>query len=560
MTQTPTLYDQKDQHWDTPITANAVSKQNPGYDGQRNVRDGMAGSTRYLRYILLGLGVILLLLFISSSSTPAAVPGANKLQSAQDLFTGKDSLWPGSKSNVEVQADGAATQALEHLADEADLRKTTTPNPGLGQSGLPPVAAAGKRMNATFVTLARNSDVWEISKSIRQIEDRFNRNYNYDWVFLNDAEFDDTFKKVTSALTSGKTRYGKIESDHWGFPSFIDQKKAADVREDMKTRKIIYGDSVSYRHMCRYESGFFFRHPIMNEYEWYWRVEPSIELYCDVGYDPFVFMAENKKKYSFVLSLYEYVETIPTLWKSVKKFMAQHPEHVEKDNGMQFLSDDGGETYNHCHFWSNFEIGNLDWLRSKAYLDFFDVLDKDGGFFYERWGDAPVHSIAAALMLKKDEIHFFNDIAYYHVPFTHCPDSEQTRLDLKCSCNPKDNFDWNDYSCTKRFFKMQGKSLPEGAYPVMQFRTRKILITNWALPAKSPTQNRCAMCSASGVKRKEGSHENHDRPEHGTGQQLVEIGNGVHGVGNAGGHALGRGRRRRSRCRLLLVRWGTHAA
>lgn len=97
--------------------------------------------------------------------------------------------------------------------------------------------------------------------------------------------------------------------------------------------------------------------------------------------------------------------------------------------------------------WSNFEIGNLDWLRSQAYLDFFEQLDKDGGFFYERWGDAPVHSIAAGLLLKKDEIHFFNDIAYYHVPFTHCPTGEQKRLDLKCHCNPKDNFDWQGYSC-----------------------------------------------------------------------------------------------------------------
>jgi alpha 1,2-mannosyltransferase len=51
-------------------------------------------------------------------------------------------------------------------------------------------------------------------------------------------------------------------------------------------------------------------------------------------------------------------------------------------------------------------------------------------------------------MLKKEEIHFFNDIAYYHVPFTHCPTGEQYRLDHKCHCKPKDNFDWNGYSCT----------------------------------------------------------------------------------------------------------------
>lgn len=207
-------------------------------------------------------------------------------------------------------------------------------------------------MNATFVTLARNSDVWEIARSIRQVEDRFNHRFNYDWVFLNDKPFDEQFIKVTSALTSGKTRYGEIPTEHWSFPDFIDQEKARKVREDMAARKIIYGDSVSYRHMCRYESGFFFQHPIMHEYEWYWRVEPSIELFCDIEYDTFKFMAENNKKYSFVLSLYEYVETIPTLWDSVKTFMKKHPEHIAPGNSMAFLSDDDGSTYNHCHFVS----------------------------------------------------------------------------------------------------------------------------------------------------------------------------------------------------------------
>jgi alpha 1,2-mannosyltransferase len=217
-------------------------------------------------------------------------------------------------------------------------------------SGFPHPKAPGERMNATFVTLARNSDLWEISKSIRQVEDRFNKAFNYDWVFLNDQEFDDEFKSVTTALISGKTKYGRIPESHWSFPDFIDQSRAKKVREDMKEKKIIYGDSISYRHMCRYESGFFFQHPLMLEYEWYWRVEPSIEIYCDIEYDTFKFMAENKKKYSFVLSLYEYVETIPTLWDSVKNFTKHFPQHMAPDNTMKFLSDDNGETYNHCHF------------------------------------------------------------------------------------------------------------------------------------------------------------------------------------------------------------------
>jgi alpha 1,2-mannosyltransferase len=226
----------------------------------------------------------------------------------------------------------------------------TTPNPATTSLNALSPPAPGERVNATFVTLARNSDIWEIARSIRQVEDRFNRNYNYDWVFLNDKPFDDNFKQVTTSLVSGKTHYGEIPEEHWSFPSFIDQEKARKVREDMAQRKIIYGDSVSYRHMCRFESGFFFRHPLMNQFEYYWRVEPSVELFCDIHYDPFKFMKDNEKKYSFVLSLYEYVETIPTLWDSVKSFIKKHPEHIAEDNSMAFLSDDSGETYNHCHF------------------------------------------------------------------------------------------------------------------------------------------------------------------------------------------------------------------
>ncbi|KAJ5122495.1 hypothetical protein N7448_003629 [Penicillium atrosanguineum] len=322
--------------------------------------------------------------------------------------------------------------------------------------------ATNERVNATFVTLARNSDIWDIAKSIRTVEDRFNRNYNYDWVFLNDNDFDDDFKKLTTSLVSGTTHYGRIPKDHWSYPEWIDQDKAKEAREEMDRKKIIYGGSESYRHMCRYESGFFFRHPLMMNYEYYWRVEPSIELFCDISTDPFRFMKENGKKYSFVISLYEYYETIPTLWDSVKKFMNNHPEHIPKENAMDFISEDGGETYNKCHFWSNFEIGSLEWLRSKEYIDYFSSLDQDGGFFYERWGDAPVHSIAAAIMLKKEQIHFFNEIAYYHVPFTHCPIEEQTRLDLRCHCKPEENFDWKGYSCTNRWFKVNKMEKPEG--------------------------------------------------------------------------------------------------
>lgn len=36
------------------------------------------------------------------------------------------------------------------------------------------------------------------------------------------------------------------------------------------------------------------------------------------------------------------------------EFMKEHPEHLAPGNAMKWLSEDGGETYNLLHFWSNF--------------------------------------------------------------------------------------------------------------------------------------------------------------------------------------------------------------
>jgi alpha 1,2-mannosyltransferase len=139
------------------------------------------------------------------------------------------------------------------------------------------------RMKAAFVTLVRNNELWEIVKSIRQVEDRFNRNYHYPWIFLNDEPFTKEFKEVTTKLTSGMAKYGMyhggsrlmialVPEEHWSIPSWIDEDKAKKAREDMAARNIIYGGSLPYRHMCRFQSGFFFRQPILDEYDWYWRV------------------------------------------------------------------------------------------------------------------------------------------------------------------------------------------------------------------------------------------------------------------------------------------------
>ncbi|KAF7778713.1 CAZyme family GT15 [Agaricus bisporus var. burnettii] len=313
--------------------------------------------------------------------------------------------------------------------------------------------AEGRRANAAIVILARNSDIDGVVDSVKQMEDRFNKKFRYDYVLLNEQPFEDKFKYRLEQLTDSTIKYGLIPPEHWVQPDWIDEEKASAARKDMVKNNVIYGGSVPYRNMCRFNSGFFYRQEILKPYKYYWRVEPGVKFFCDIDYDPFIFMEDKKKVYGFTISLFEYKETIPTLWNTVKDFIKQNPDFVAPGNSMQFLSDNNGEDYNLCHFWSNFEIGDLDFWRGEAYSKFFDHLDKAGGFYYERWGDAPVHSIGAALFAQKEQIHFFNDIGYRHEPFQHCPQGSAHKQG-KCWCDEKVNFDYEWYSCLKRYDEM----------------------------------------------------------------------------------------------------------
>ena len=128
---------------------------------------------------------------------------------------------------------------------------------------------------------------------------------------------------------------------------------------------------------------------------------PDVHFHCDVNYDPFLFMEDHNKTYcehplpplhlvqltspraAFTITMYEFRATIPTLWDAVKEFTAAHPQYVAPDNALGYMSDDGGRTFNLCHFWSNFEIADMDFWRGAAYEAFFEHLDRKGGFYYE---------------------------------------------------------------------------------------------------------------------------------------------------------------------------------
>ena len=249
--------------------------------------------------------------------------------------------------------------------------------------------------------------------SVKDLERTFNHKFNYPWTFLNDEPFTEEFKKAMRAATKAEVRFDVVPKEHWDVPNWINDDLYKESVQVLKEEGVQYMDKRSYHQMCRWNSGMFYKHPLLENVKWYWRVEPHVKFFCHVDYDVFRYMEDHNKTYGFTINLYDDPHSIGGLWPETMKFLADHKGYVHDNSAIKWLQDESrpdhwekAHGYSTCHFWSNFEIADMSFWRSKVYEDYFNHLDRAGGFFYERWGDAPVHSIALGLFEDSSKIHW----------------------------------------------------------------------------------------------------------------------------------------------------------
>lgn len=386
------------------------------------------------------------------------------------------------------------------------------------------------RAKATLMMLARNSEIEDVTKSMKSLERHFNQWYQYPWTFLNDEPFTEEFKQTVKSLTNAKVQFGLIEKEIWEFPDdIINTTEFQEGIQKQGDLGIMYGAMESYHKMCRFFSGGFYKHELIKDLDWYWRVEPDVEFFCDLTYDPFIEMEKNGKKYGFNIILQELKETIPNLFRVTKSWMKKEKitpksswdlfvfdytkgwkysdekefndnyknikdvysiksrmkelfkidlllKKLNKDDST-LLSDSAldeneiieviarakdkgrlptlqgeqidNEVYNLFHFWSNFEIARVDVWNNEIYESYFKHLEKIKGFYKERWGDAPVHSIALGFLLDLNEIHYFRDIGYKHSTISHCPLNNPNSNEIEYK--ESENYKINDSKFNKKW-------------------------------------------------------------------------------------------------------------
>jgi hypothetical protein len=154
-------------------------------------------------------------------------------------------------------------------------------------------------------------------------------------------------------------------------------------------------------------------------------------------------MRDNNMAYGFNMAILDDARSFPSLWDRTRTFIKDNKDMIHDDADYDWLLQDplhAGNTahsshpstddadddldhleYNNCQFYSNFEIGSLAFFRSEEHRAYFEYLDRAGGFYYERFGDAPIHTLSVSLFLPKSRIWYFRDIGYAHGLCEQCP-------------------------------------------------------------------------------------------------------------------------------------------
>lgn len=140
------------------------------------------------------------------------------------------------------------------------------------------------------------------------------------------------------------------------------------------------GFNIGYRSMCRFFSGEMFKLPIMQNYRYYIRLDCDSRFERGLSISLFDWFTNQNLNYAFIKSAIQLDH--PDVVRGLKQAVL---EYMPRRRRVFYPRYFGRKMY-----YTNFEMGSLAFFTSSRWLDLYEFLDARGGFYLNRWGDAPV--------------------------------------------------------------------------------------------------------------------------------------------------------------------------
>ena len=247
-----------------------------------------------------------------------------------------------------------------------------------------------------------------LGKSIRALHQNFNRRFRYPIVVFVESDLDsvaDRRRIGEMVPTDGESPPPPVyvQVVHFKIPDY--------VNTSLVPRMAGFGSrkrTIGYRHMCRFHAGGVYDQPIVRSpgLEYGWRLDDDSLIRRPINYDLFQVMRDGGYQYGYRQINKGWSPVDYALWDAVDQYLNSTPS-LKPTFYRQWPK-------NAARYFNNFEVSALRVWMSAQYRDYFNFVDRLGGIYYYKWGDAAIKTIAVTLFIPRDRTHRFTGIAYSH--------------------------------------------------------------------------------------------------------------------------------------------------
>lgn len=319
--------------------------------------------------------------------------------------------------------------------------------------------------SSAMLIVCKNNDLSSILKTMDNFENKFNKKFHYPWIFISEEFLTKDFSAKVFEAASSDVVVTQIPKAYWSMPCGVNRKNMNSYMMNRKNREQTMDKRGKSRgnmmnrskdgcnddkdenstenfspQMNRFLSGFLPKLDSLRDIKYVWNVKPGDELRCNLNFNPFKVMFDEKKIFGFAMTKVS-TENVEDFWSKSVNFFNQCEIKPEKSSiGFVGYHEEEKKTindkYSKCNYDSVFSVIDLDFLRAKGYQDYFNYLDKTNNFFYQGWDPLSIRTVALSNLVSPERIKYFENVGYSNNKIELiCPIDREIYNELDCDCD-----------------------------------------------------------------------------------------------------------------------------
>jgi len=251
----------------------------------------------------------------------------------------------------------------------------------------------------------------------------FNKIFNYPIIILHEKDYDvNSQNEIIQSIRENSRHlisFKKIDDTDFQLPSHIDEKK---VEKIVELQPVPYWRNMKYRQMCYFWIKHFFKYT--DGFDYVMRLDDDSFIEEPITSDVFETMMKKDLVYA---SNIVHVDCGICNFGMKELFEEALPQHKDKINSGLFIQSkltSGNDHFNRfkkvvsivndCDsdvseyitnmplmYYNNFFVTSTNFWKQNDVRDLIDKIDKHGGIFYYRYGDAPIQTLIVSLLVPE---------------------------------------------------------------------------------------------------------------------------------------------------------------